>query len=74
MKEIKAFQCEYCLRKYLSKQACGNHELICWHNPINRKCPACCNLSEDGNYCELPGNEQKIKFGEYPICKDFCTY
>lgn len=41
MREIIAFQCEYCVKKYFTKQGCKGHEEICWYNEKTNHCATC---------------------------------
>lgn len=41
MKEITAYQCEYCNRVYKTKSYMKKHEAMCFLNPSNRACWMC---------------------------------
>ncbi len=56
MKEIKAYQCDYCNKYYKHKSSAKRHEKICFYNPENRACITCDNFKTDYdvryNYCD----------------------
>lgn len=41
MKEINAFQCNYCTKIYESKDSCRSHEYRCYFNPKTKSCASC---------------------------------
>lgn len=47
MKEIKAYQCEYCGKIYKTKRSAIDHSYICLLDPNNKGCWSCNNLIED---------------------------
>lgn len=44
MKEIKAYQCDFCKKYYKHKSSAKRHENICYSNPDNRACLTCGNF------------------------------
>ncbi len=74
MKEIKAFQCDFCKKYYKHKSSAKRHEDICYRNPDNRACLTCGNFEQyyetvyvrphgDQNYGDADYEEQFL------ICK-----
>ena len=41
MKEIKAYQCDYCHTRYYSESAMASHEEGCLYNPTLKRCQTC---------------------------------
>ncbi len=42
MKEVKAYQCEFCKRRVnMNKTHMAEHEYRCYYNPIRRACQTC---------------------------------
>lgn len=46
MKEIKAYQCDFCKRISKTKGFMTEHEKECYLNPISRACETCGNLHQ----------------------------
>lgn len=46
MKEIKAYQCEYCSKYLKTKGSISNHEKRCFHNPVTKSCVTCANFTK----------------------------
>jgi hypothetical protein len=57
MREIKAYECEYCNKKMLrSKSGMRNYENRCFWNPKTKACMTCKNYIGGGHYngqCDL---------------------
>lgn len=60
MKEIKAYQCDYCDKYYKHKSSARRHEKQCFRNQDNRACLTC------GNFDNLETTE----YGE-PYCHGY---
>ena len=41
MKQVKAYQCDFCHFYKKTKQSVINHENYCYHNPKNKACATC---------------------------------
>lgn len=41
MKEVKAFQCDFCSKANVKKQNARMHERRCCKNPVNKACVTC---------------------------------
>lgn len=41
MKQIKAYQCDFCKFYKKTKLSVENHEEYCYHNPKNKACATC---------------------------------
>lgn len=58
MKEIKAYQCDFCKKYYKHKSSAKRHEKICYYNPNNKACLTCGNFDNlrttmfGGAFCE----------------------
>lgn len=74
MKEIKAFQCDYCNKYYKHKSSAKRHENICYRNPQVKACLTCGNFDNarptmfGGSYCddymkEFGTNDFNFKYG-----------
>lgn len=61
MREVKAYQCDYCGKKYHSKSAMIKHENNCFYNEANETCGSC--IYNDFGRCF----HKLKKKGELPI-------
>jgi len=74
MKEIKAFECDYCRRYYKHKSSAKRHENRCYYNPENKACVTCGNFITDYETVYVrPQGDQNYGDADYEeqflICK-----
>ena len=41
MKEVQAYQCDYCGKIFEQEKSCHSHEYRCYFNPRTRSCASC---------------------------------
>jgi len=75
MKEIKAFQCDYCDKYYKHKSSAKRHENRCFKNPENKACLSCANFVTDYEtvYVRPQGN-QNYGDADYEQRYNYCDY
>jgi len=64
MKEIKAYQCDHCVKYLKTKHLIKKHEARCFYNPATKSCITCDHFSpnvdgEVGRYCEAKRKDLK---------------
>lgn len=72
MKEINAYQCDYCKKYSKSKSVIKKHESKCFYNPITRACATCGNYYQDHfkiQKTNAPFDYGGDVYGLRPICK-----
>ena len=47
MKEIKAFQCDFCPKCYAKRSSTASHQRACKNNPARRNCITCVHSCEE---------------------------
>ena len=68
MKEIKAYECEYCGKVYKLKNSCGRHEQKCFANPLNKACRTCKHAIKDSETVYVrPNGDQNYGDADYDI-------
>lgn len=75
MKEIKAFQCDYCDKYYKHKSSAKRHENRCFKNPKVKACLTCGNFITD--YITVyvpPQGEQYYGDADYDQRYNYCKY
>ena len=75
MKEIKAYQCDYCKKYYKHKSSAKRHEKICFYNPENRACITCDNFKTDYETVYVrPHGNQNYGDADYDVRYNYCDY
>jgi len=59
-KEVIKYQCNFCIKSWVSKKRAIEHENKCFRNPAVKSCSTCTNAC-DGNSEELPWCESLEK-------------
>ena len=73
MKEIKAFQCEFCGKVYKNMSSAKRHEKKCFANPINKACRACKHAIKDSETVYVrPQGDQNYGDADYDINFIWC--
>ena len=73
MKMVKAFQCEFCLRKVMMNKAhLAKHEAICFHNPKRKACQTCGNYDTEWESDYIGHQFGEAAYGE-PYKLTWCT-
>lgn len=71
MREITAYQCDYCNKHGKSKSHVKRHENRCFHNPVKRACVTCAN-KEQAEYRKI--SDAPLTFGmEIMYFKPICN-
>jgi len=69
MKEVKAYQCEFCLKKILkTKTAMTAHEKKCFWNPETKACMTCEYKDERSRRIDIDGQDCRQ---DYSYCNKF---
>ena len=75
MKEIKAYQCDYCNKYYKHKSSAKRHENRCFKNPQNKACLSCGNFITDYNTVYVrPHGNQNYGDADYDVRYNYCDY
>ncbi|MCS3178458.1 hypothetical protein NXU87_20420 [Candidatus Bacteroides intestinigallinarum] len=72
MKEIEAFQCDYCKKYSKSKSVIRRHESECYHNPVTKACATCGNYGKEHYKVDnsvLPNCFEGDVYSSRPMCK-----
>lgn len=71
MKQITAYQCDYCDNVFIHHSDCGNHEDVCVHNPSVRHCQTCY-YDARNILCEV--DKEEIEKGYFKQQRKHCKY
>lgn len=72
MKEIKAYQCDFCTKYYKHKSSAKRHENICYSNPDNRACLTCGNFVKYYKTVYVrPYGDQNYSVGDYEEYEEY---
>ena len=75
MKEIKAYQCDYCNKYYKHKSSAKRHENKCFKNPSNKACLTCGNFVTDYETVYVPPRgDQNYGDADYEQRYNYCDY
>ncbi len=75
MKEIKAFQCDYCDRYYKHKSSAKRHENKCFKNPTRKACLTCGNFITDyETVYARPQGDQNYGDADYECKYNYCAH
>lgn len=75
MKEIKAFQCDYCKKYYKHKSSAKRHEDKCFKNPEVKACLSCGNFITDYTTIYVPPRgDQNYGDADYEQRYNYCDY
>lgn len=75
MKEIKAFQCDYCNKYYKHKSSAKRHENKCFKNPKNKACLSCRNFITDYETVYVrPYDGHNYGDDDYEQIYNYCDY
>lgn len=75
MKEIKAFQCDYCNKYYKHKSSAKRHENRCFKNPKNKACLSCGNFKTDYETVYVrPYEGHNYGDDDYDVKYNYCDY
>jgi hypothetical protein len=68
--ETTIYECDFCGKYYKRKNACERHEIICFHNPANKRaCFSCGNLRKKDT--EIEGYFQNHKVNGILFCNKY---
>lgn len=75
MKEIKAYQCDYCDKYYKHKSSAKRHESRCFKNPQSKACLTCGNFITDYETVYVqPHGDQNYGDADYEQKYNYCDY
>ena len=73
MREIKAFECDFCNKYYKHKSSVKRHEDRCFKNPQNKACLTCGNFKTDyETVYARPQGDQNYGDADYDVKYDYC--
>lgn len=61
-KEVRKYQCNYCIKSWVSKSRAVEHEKKCWKNPDTKSCATCYNCTKNEDWEPWCNDLSKVVF------------